>query len=314
MRTLLLILSLLVVGCAAPPDGGDLLTIQEGQIFRVSLSGTVKKVLTLPEGAYAKDPSWSPDGKRLVFSLFSPPSPTTPPGSDIVIVNADGSGMETIRRHQALGEILDGPVFSPDGTVLYYTRFAQQFLNGVFSSETLEIIRHDLRASEAKSIIPNGTMTAASGDGKQLAYVRIDPDTYGQSLWVANSDGSNQRMLIDDTEFSQITFPRFSPSGTEIAFSGAPIPKVKRIDGLAGPLPVGVQHGLPSDLFTIKSSGGSVAEIVKLAEDNPTPLWSADGKKVVVVGAYAIYSVDMTTHAVSRLREPGGVGGSWRGR
>ncbi|MCL6648833.1 MAG: hypothetical protein K6U89_10915, partial [Chloroflexi bacterium] len=75
------------------------------------------------------------------------------------------------------------------------------------------------------------------------------------------------------------------------------------------------QHGLPNDVYTVRVDGSKPTLVAKLAEDDPTPLWSADGQRLLVIGAQAFYVVAPDGSNLVRLREPGGVGGGdWRGK
>jgi len=57
-----------------------------------------------------------------------------------------------------------------------------------------------------------------SPDGKQIVFNEYRaPDFLGQ-LWIMNGDGSNQRLLLADTDFDDER-PSFSPDGNSVVFS-----------------------------------------------------------------------------------------------
>src|SRR5215471_20705551 len=57
-----------------------------------------------------------------------------------------------------------------------------------------------------------------SPDGKQIVFNEYrSPDFLGQ-LWLMNSDGSNQRLLLADTDFDDER-PSFTPDGRSVIFS-----------------------------------------------------------------------------------------------
>ena len=59
-------------------------------------------------------PEWSPDSTRLAFRSGS--------GSDVVVVNADGSGERVISRGKPPRIIYSAPEWSPSGTFIAFTR------------------------------------------------------------------------------------------------------------------------------------------------------------------------------------------------
>jgi Tol biopolymer transport system component len=88
----------LAYGCRGTPEGA--------RIYTIASDGTDRKLLhTGTRNAF--DPSWSPDGTRIVFATSSQPS-------SIYTVRLDGSGRRLLARD---GET---PDWSPDGSAIAY--------------------------------------------------------------------------------------------------------------------------------------------------------------------------------------------------
>ena len=72
----------------------------QGNVTLMSLDGRTRRALTkVPAGATARDPAWSPDGRRIVYSYAPPVSQARGPGglmalptSELRLINGDGSG------------------------------------------------------------------------------------------------------------------------------------------------------------------------------------------------------------------------------
>ena len=80
------------------------------ELFVMNADGSDQRQITRLGGANF-GPSWTPDGKRIIFSsnYLAPRSGNF----DLFLVNADGTGLERI----TFDESFDGfPMFSPDGT------------------------------------------------------------------------------------------------------------------------------------------------------------------------------------------------------
>jgi Tol biopolymer transport system component len=83
------------------------------ELFVMDRAGSVRQVTRLGGASFA--PSWTPDGKRLIFAS----NHHNPRGRnfDIFLINLDGTGLEQV----TFNETFDGfPMFSPDGRKLVF--------------------------------------------------------------------------------------------------------------------------------------------------------------------------------------------------
>jgi Tol biopolymer transport system component len=207
-------------------------------------SGENQQITNLEYANYA---SWSPDGKRIVFSsnnglyfintvnktdltkIIDTPNfeihPNwSPEGSkiafisqnvdnaslyDLMVVNVDGTGLITLATN--LGEIdyFSSFSWSPDGERI-------TFSNPVDESREIFTISVDgtgLQQVTNLSAPPNSPPIhpAWSPDGKKIAFVTWD-------LLIVNSDGTELDKLVEKTEgISIFGAPQWSPDGKYIA-------------------------------------------------------------------------------------------------
>jgi dipeptidyl aminopeptidase/acylaminoacyl peptidase len=65
---------------------------------------------------------------------------------------------------------------------------------------------------------------AWSADGRQIVFGAEPNGTPVSQLWIMNSDGSNQRVLLSEDSFFE-QWPSFSPDGSQVAFSRCTLPE-----------------------------------------------------------------------------------------
>lgn len=177
------------------------------QIYIVSVDGTGLRQLTeIPEGAC--QPSWSPDGLRLV--IISPCHRNQPiyRGAGLFIINADGSGLTPL-------PIVPGgdfdPAWSPDGR---YIAFAS-----LRNSGRPRIYLIDLETNEVKRLSAQYSydrQPAWSADGKQIAFVTTQKGPV--QIWTMNADGSDQKIFSRSADAIN-TSPSWSPDGKLLLFT-----------------------------------------------------------------------------------------------
>ena len=109
---LLLIVETLVSAAGAD---GKIIFSHKGALWTMNADGTNQHAL----GIEGVQPSWSPDGRQVVFTVFhrGDKAQGKNPFTETFIINADGSGQRLLISTQHLQETEDGlPVWSPDGS------------------------------------------------------------------------------------------------------------------------------------------------------------------------------------------------------
>jgi Tol biopolymer transport system component len=148
----------------------------------------------------------SPDGKYLAYT-------------------DDESGKQSLWLHQlaTAGKVrLLGPVsglmpgirFTPDGNYIY---FSQADADGGGRSLYRIRVQGGPAEKQPEEVFHDVFYQVAfSPDGKQIVFARKTP--IGNSLTVANVDGTNARTLLTFAPAEKVAMPVWSPSGKEIAF------------------------------------------------------------------------------------------------
>src|SRR2546430_44925 len=179
------------------------------------------KVVKLPDQSAPSTPAIHPSGTAFAFALTQQPDPKRGFGSDVYMVNLDGSNLHAIVLHEDNNVFYASPRFDSSGNVLYVHRRAAIITNGSYSGNEDNIVRIDLRTGESKRIIKDGADPTISPDGKMIVYVHLK-DSQIDALWRADIDGSNPAPFLKTKDgFWYLQAPRFSPTECQLAFSAA---------------------------------------------------------------------------------------------
>jgi Tol biopolymer transport system component len=181
------------------PDGNGLIAFQaeteQGiQIFTIRPNGHQLRQITHVDGA-AGLPDWSPDGRRIAFTLNE---------CAIALMDADGDNVQEIASDPDL--CLSDASFTPDGARLVYTRY-----DPALDAEQIWTMKIDgsdqLFITDAGGPDPN-----VSPDGQKLSFKGAEG-----ALFVANIDGSG---IVQVSPSISVTYKHdWSPDGQHLVVS-----------------------------------------------------------------------------------------------
>ena len=180
------------------------------QIYLTDLTGENAFQLTnISSGAC--QPSWSPDGQRLVFISPCKGQEDVYFNTSLYLINVDGT--QAIPLDASPGGNFD-PAWSPDGKTIVFAslRTGQMEIFTVNVDDPSTIIQLTNGAQRVEARMPTW-----SPDGTKLVYVVKRVGVY--QIWIMNADGSEQTQIIRSGVAYTDYLPDWSPRGDLILFN-----------------------------------------------------------------------------------------------
>ncbi|MDP1547353.1 MAG: protein kinase [Anaerolineales bacterium] len=180
------------------------------QIYLVDVNGeSASQITDIPTGAC--QPSWAPDGQRLVFISPCKAQEDIYSNTSLYIINADGSGLTALESSP--GGNFD-PAWSPDGSTIAFTSLRtgqmEVFTINVASQNSITQITKGAQKVESR-------MPAWSPDGSQFVYVVKRLGVY--QIWMMNADGTEQKQIVRSGTTYTDYLPAWSPRSDLILFT-----------------------------------------------------------------------------------------------
>ena len=180
------------------------------KLERITAEGGVESATISPDGKYIAY-SLEESGKRSLWTKHL--------GSD--------SRVQIVPPVESLS--MFASAFSPDGGFVYYTRQDDQNPKGALYTVPV------LGGASRKILQDVSQPVSVSRDGKQIIFGRYKQTSTDDHLLIANSDGTNERLLaiVQEPDYLEGSAASWSPDGTAIAIGyGSVVPDAP------GPSPV----------------------------------------------------------------------------
>jgi Tol biopolymer transport system component len=317
---------------ASDPSGWIALTRNRDVVLTRPDGSDTHSVLTVGRGEFVFDVALSPDGTRLAYAYYTTPTGTGGGGADLMLVTLTPEvGTPTLlAARDGPGVLLGVPGWAPDGHSLVFEAIG-------FSAAGQPTIRCDAIGADGsgrRTLVENARYPTLAPDGESLAYVRSRPT--GDALYVRPLAGGAERQIVSDVDMAAISYPRFAPDGSQIAFAGinlsslrpsATAPDLLRLDLTApdaapaslrdaGRFPRArglASHGLPTDPWVVAPDGSGLRRVVQMSGDDVAVAWSPDSQQLAVSGAYGLSVVTVADGSEHDLSEDGSFGAlDWR--
>lgn len=182
------------------------------EIYTIQADGTnLRRITDLT--SLDRDPSWSPDGKRLAWTTTPFPSYK----AELAIIDVDGSNMQILTDDPGYHEA--HPEWSPDGTQIVWTRFDGQRYDLYTIQMDDYAIKQVMIDHSIVDDVGNANATW-SPDGNYLAWIVMsgDPKSPATSLGIMNADGTNQQVFNVNPAMSYGYVPSWSPDGQHLVY------------------------------------------------------------------------------------------------
>ncbi len=237
-------------GANVSPDGSKIVFETLGKLWVKPASGGAAKRLTVDAEAMEAYPSWSPDGKRIVFVRW-----TDAGLGEIRSVAAMGGAATAITK--VPGHYV-GPRYAPDGKNIVFEKHEGGYLVSPRGSAEPGIYRIAATGGDAVRIIRDGSHPQYGASSDRVFFVS------GSKLVSSDLNGEAQRT---HAEGEMVTDYSVSPDGQYFAF---------RQNYQAFVMPM-----LPGSQSVSVSTSGGALPVVKVSGDGADWIhWSNNGAKV----------------------------------
>ncbi len=202
-------------------DDGIINNLDYPGVYTINIDGTDEKCV-VQDVFFNKYPSFSPDGRQIVFSSWRGSS-----NSGIYIINSDGS-----RENQIVTDAYDNtfPSFSPTGGRILYTSWRHD-TNGdgrIDFRDNSSIYTVDIDGKNEHQIVShkyNNSFPMYSPDGLSIMFLSTRRDTNrdgkinsldNNNIFICNVTGKGEKCVSSDKFYNKI--PTFSHDGSKVAF------------------------------------------------------------------------------------------------
>ncbi len=169
-------------------------------IWVMRRDGSHKQNLTRTPKATEWSPTWTPDGRHIVFSCA--PAAATGIGNDLCIIDRNGTHRRYLFKNPNGSE--EYPSFDPSGRRFAYIYYDDRSQFQVWTATLNGTQRHNISGTTTSATWP-----AWSPDAQKIAFKR---PASGGDIWIMRPDGTHKRNLTNTPTFDD-QFPAWLPDG-----------------------------------------------------------------------------------------------------
>ena len=302
---------------APAASAGLVVYSNNNDIWTMNADGSNQTQLThVAQNLFANDAVFSPDGTKIAYTVHQPWTQDNWGGSEIHIMNIDGTNDRVALKPTRKSEWMDMPAWYAAGTQLFYSHDVPQFdASGNWTSDTITLEALDMGTGQ-RTVLQNNAENPTTAANGTLAWVSFTNGQIGFQLNVITPN-SQPKTILSDKDFLQIWQPRLSPDGQWIAFSGSGRSASSGgSSGLFGALslvPTASAHGLPWDPWIIKVDGTGLRKLASIGSDEQAVTWSPDGQTVGVDDYDGVFAIPAAGGGLAKIVAGGQAGGlDWR--
>jgi TolB protein len=249
--------------------------VADRRVWRIDSDGGDATPVTTPNEE-ALSPAWSPDGRKLAFTLFGGGR------GSIILLDVASGARATVPSTGAYLNIT--PTFSPDGRTLAFARSSEEGTD-IYTADVVEscCVQRLTVGRYADNLSPT-----FSPDGRRIAFVSTRaglPQVYAMA-----ADGTDQELLapFDYGVTGSSNAPEWSPDGARVVFHR----EVAR----------------NPQLFLLEVAGGRVRQLTS-AGRNEDATWAPDGRHLAFVsdrsGRRQLWVIDVETGRIRQVSSSG---------
>lgn len=214
-------------------------------VFVMNADGSeLRKLIQAPDKKWHAAPTWSSDGKRVIFHAY--PKDATTPDSHVFSVQDDGSNLQDLGAGAAA-------CWTPDGKQIIFS-IAEQNLEK--AQVGLWVMNAD---GKGRQFLFPGTAPSFAPDGSRLLYVSAHEGN--QSIYVYDVLEGMSKKILQEPYQTRPGWARWSPDAKRVAF----------VDERKGKF----------ELIVIDAAGSDKGQSVKYTGLIGGPVaWGPDGKLV----------------------------------
>jgi Tol biopolymer transport system component len=253
----------------------------------------------------------SPDDEQIVISYAPPPGNTQGSQTSLYTIPRDGSQLPMLLFHPPSDDHqYDQPVWSPDGRYVYFRDVNYR------GPTPFSLMRVADSGGNPEKLVDWAYWPRISPDGSRMTFVKIDPDTSVNSLFVAAPDGTEMQPVLLKGPYipKVIDVPMFSADGQSILFSAPDLMQSftpKWMDRLMGVTVALADGNIPSDWWTVPVGGGVPRQLTHIQQLGLYGSYSPDRQFIASYTSDNIFVMKPDGTGVAVLIEDvGGIAGS----